>query len=266
MKVWETTFDLADRVLLQEKLAQIAALRLSVDGSGKRHVLKCGFWDSAHSKPAKVLLSAFVFVRETADAFVEEIKLVLDEVGFTLPKVQFFMLDLSSTNLAHVVGIVAKLPGTGAAPCDLHILNRAFQVAFEYTFGSSEQGDIHVLQLGYQVAHLLSSDWATYQPLLQREVDKHCASSSIPSFHVNHVQLPVLTRWWTVLLNFMWVLNLRKPLMQLAQYVHDYFPSSQSGLLARWQKLHVLLKVRVLRAGMTLIAEFGKVHLEMVSS
>lgn len=260
LKRWETEFDLADRVLLERKLEHIASVHLSLDGSSKRYVLKCSYWDGEQGKPVRVLMSAFLLPRETAEAFVEEIHVVIRSVGMDADKVKTLMLDLSSTNLGHVGGIVTLLLGTTAAPCDLHVLNRALQVAFEEAFGHSDPGDVHVLQLGYQVAQLLASNWHTYQPLMQRELDKHCASANIPSFDVHQVQFPVLTRWWTVLLNFMWVLNMRKPLMQLAQYVYDYFPSAQSSLREKWRRLHVLLKVRVLRAQMGMVAQFGQLH------
>ena len=149
-----------------------------------------------------------------------------------MSKVGHIQGDLANTNIGHVGGIAAILSQKAgrviaAAPCDLHIMNRALQNALEWAYGPYQVGDVHVLAVAYSIAATLDADWQDYAAQLHKMEDERAGG-------VTHVitkcPLPVTTRWWTVVLCITWILEHRDALITMAEAIHFTFPSSQTGL------------------------------------
>ena len=107
IRQWEGEFDVADRLLFVDVVEKLPVLHLAVDASSKkdhRYVLLASYWDTDSSKPKRMLLSAFVLVRETAADFEKDIKTVL-----ALHSIRSLIDDLSGTNVGAIQGISTQL-------------------------------------------------------------------------------------------------------------------------------------------------------------
>ena len=266
IRKWTQSFDAMDTVLFARTVQNLKYLHLSMDGSkkrNKRYAMRASFWSDDTQSPQSHVLAAFELHRETAEAFVAEVVESFKRHNIPMTKIKFVMGDLANTNVGSIGGIAALLTTKAAHPvapagCDLHIQNRALQNAFAWAYGDYQLGDVHVLALAYQVAETLAAEWSDYLPLLQQYADEGMPDGArAPLF--TKCPLPVLTRWWTVILCMIWILDNTVALLKLAQYVHEYYPSALA-VRGRWVDIATKLKHPILLAQLRFCARFGTVH------
>ena len=178
---------------------------------------------------------------EAAEAFAKEVTAVLESADVWEGKIGCLMCDFAATNWGKVQGVAVALASELEVPvvpagCDLHLQNRALQNAVEAAFGTYKVGDVHVISMAYRVADLLDSDWPQYRPLLQTEVEKEPGYSGAK---ITKCPLPVVTRWWNVLLAAIWIEQHLNALKNLADYVYKFFPSKQFDLRDKWRAIHI---------------------------
>ena len=262
---WSTLLDRWDRKMFTDQADDIDTLHLFVDGSksgcDRRYVLLCSFWDRKRCKPTVHTLAAFRLVADTADAFAKEIESVLETADIWEGKIGCLMCDFAATNWGRVLGLAKALSGALDVPvtpagCDLHLQNRALATAVEAAFGTYKVGDVHIISMAYRLADLLDSDWPSYKALMQAEITRLDANSD----QVTHCPMPVVTRWWTVILAAIWIDKHLSVLLYLADWIYKYFPSKQSDLRQKWRELHIWLSNKYLQAQLQVLVTFGNVH------
>ena len=67
-------------------------------------------------------------------------------------------------------------------------------------------------------------------------------------------------RWWSVILCAIWLIDHIKVLKRLAQYIHEYYPSSSTGLRHKWRDIGTLLHHPLMVAHLHILAAFGRKH------